>query len=174
VTAGAGAGALALRLLPIDAELVSVAESGAAAFAERYGVRVRAFETLRSMALVPSGVHLAKHPRAAPFHLFLAVERATSEALGTCGFTFAPADRAVEIAYGTLPPFEGRGVAKAMAAELVAIARGSGAVDLVYAHTLCEPNASTRVLKHLGFRLAGEIVHPEDGPVWRWELPLGS
>lgn len=171
MTAG-GAGALALRLLPIDAELLSVADSGAAAFAQRYGVRVRAFDELCTVALAPSAVHLEKHPRAAPFGLFLAVERATSEVVGTCAFTFAPVDRAVEIAYGTLKPFEGRGVAKAMAAELVAIARGSGAVDLVYAHTLREANASTRVLRHAGFRLAAEIEHPEDGPVWRWELAL--
>ncbi|MGH7631966.1 MAG: hypothetical protein ACREOF_21740 [Gemmatimonadales bacterium] len=30
-------------------------------------------------------------------------------------------------------------------------------------------NASARVLEKLGFRRLGEVIDPEDGPVWRWE-----
>ena len=30
-------------------------------------------------------------------------------------------------------------------------------------------NASTRVLTKCGFRHIGQVIDPEDGPVWRWE-----
>ncbi len=168
------ADAVRLRFLPIDAALASVAASGASAFAERHGVRVTDFEFLRREVIEPNLAHLARVPRAAPFGAYLAVESATSEAVGTCAFVTGPQGREVEIAYFTFPPHEGRGIATAMAFELVAIARASGAVDLVCAHTLRELNASTRVLAHTGFGGRRDLVHPEDGPIWRWELPLGA
>jgi RimJ/RimL family protein N-acetyltransferase len=42
-------------------------------------------------------------------------------------------------------------------------------VRTIQAHTLPEQNASTRVLEKCGFTFTGEIIHPADGPVWRWE-----
>lgn len=46
-------------------------------------------------------------------------------AVGTCGFKSSPDQGRVEIAYFTFPDFEGRGLATAMAGELLAIAIGS-------------------------------------------------
>ena len=40
----------------------------------------------------------------------------------------------------------------------------------VFAQTLPEESASTSILRKLGFRLLGRVEHPEDGPVWEWEL----
>jgi hypothetical protein len=34
--------------------------------------------------------------------------------------------------------------------------------------------ASSRLLAKLGFSFLGEVVDPEDGPVWRWERSLGD
>ena len=59
-----------------------------------------------------------------------------------------------------------------MAAALVARAMREPDVQIVVAHTLRERNASTRVLEKTGFALVGEVVDPEDGPVWRWERTL--
>jgi [ribosomal protein S5]-alanine N-acetyltransferase len=42
------------------------------------------------------------------------------------------------------------------------------------AQTLPEENASTSVLKKLGFCLAGTLEHPEDGQVWEWHLSNAS
>ena len=79
--------------------------------------------------------------------------------------------QAVEIGYLTLPVHEGQGVAKAIAAEMVAIARDNGAAA-VLAHTLCEENASTAVLRANGFTRDGEGFDEEEGVVWRWRLTL--
>jgi ribosomal-protein-alanine N-acetyltransferase len=40
------------------------------------------------------------------------------------------------------------------------------------AHTLAEENASTAVLTKTGFTHTATITDPDDGPVWRWGLPL--
>lgn len=92
--------------------------------------------------------------------------------VGLCGFKAAPdADGMVEIAYGSFPGAEGRGVATAMAAGLVDIAAAHGAAQVI-AHTLAPDNASATVLRRNGFTLNGTMIDPEDGEVWRWERAL--
>ena len=61
-------------------------------------------------------------------------------------------------------------LATAAAAELIARARAAG-VRTVLARTLAEANPSTGVLTGLGFTRTTEL-DSEDGPIWRWELPL--
>jgi RimJ/RimL family protein N-acetyltransferase len=103
-------------------------------------------------------------------HGFFLVHREQREAIGTAGFKGPPdGGGIVEIAYGVAPSFEGQGYATEAAAALVAFAFDSGLVQLVRAHTLPAANASTRVLAKCGFRHVGEVVDPDDGPVWRWE-----
>jgi len=107
----------------------------------------------------------------APWSGYLAVDEGADAVIGACGFKGNPAaDASVEIAYFTFPPHEGRGHATAMARELVSIARGRSEVKSVVAHTLPEANASTHLLRKIGFEHIGDVVDPEDGPVWRWRL----
>jgi RimJ/RimL family protein N-acetyltransferase len=76
----------------------------------------------------------------------------------------------VEIAYGIVPSFERRGYATEAAMALVRFATDMGDVTLIRAHTLPEENASTHVLAKCGFRHTEDVIDPDDGPVWRWEL----
>lgn len=101
---------------------------------------------------------------------FTMTDRVTGEAVGQCGFKSPPTvDGVVEIAYLVEPGQQGKGFATAAAGALTAFALSSGRVRIVRAHTLPEHNASTRVLQKNGFRHLGEVIDPEDGPVWRWE-----
>jgi RimJ/RimL family protein N-acetyltransferase len=86
-------------------------------------------------------------------------------------FKGPPADGVVEIAYLVFLGSRRRGLATAIVSELVSIARWHGMTRVV-AHTLPENNPSTRVLAANGFMGPTEVVDPEDGPVWRWELAL--
>ena len=114
---------------------------------------------------------LTRDPRPAPWGAYLA--SADDVVVGTCAFKAAPDESAtVEIAYMTFPAFEARGHASAMAGALVEIARNAGAVTVI-AHTLPEENASTRALSRNNFVFVGETIDPEDGLVWRWQLPVG-
>ena len=90
--------------------------------------------------------------------------------VGVCGFKSQPVSGRVEIAYATLPAHIGRGIATALARELVRIAREEDESLTVFAQTLPEENASTSILKKLGFTFIGSVEHPEDGTVWEWEL----
>jgi len=92
------------------------------------------------------------------------------EPIGVCGFKSAPVDGRIEIAYGTLPGYEGQGVATAMAKALIQISDEGDESLTVFAQTLPEVNASTSILKKLGFTMIGPVEHPEDGTVWEWEL----
>lgn len=96
--------------------------------------------------------------------------RRNHQYVGTCAFKSAPVNGRVEISYFTFPPFENQGVATTMAASLIEIAQGTDASLQVYAHTLPQASASTKLLGNLGFRYTRELQHPEDGPVWEWVL----
>ncbi len=92
--------------------------------------------------------------------------------MGFGGFKGPPdAANAVEIGYLTFARHEGRGVAKAVAAAMIAVARSHKATT-VLAHTLCEENASTGVLRANGFVRDGFGEDPDEGQVWRWTLAL--
>src|SRR3954447_401688 len=101
-------------------------------------------------------------------HGFSMVHRDTGHFVGKCGFKGPPADGVVENAYGVEPEHQGKGYATEAAAALTAFAFAQN-VPTVRAHTLPEPNASTRVLTKCGFHNLGQVIDPEDGPVWRWE-----
>ena len=104
---------------------------------------------------------------------FAVVHRESRSVIGSAGFKGAPDSAGmVEIAYGIVPAFQGRGYATEAAKALVVYTIDSGLVRLVRAHTLASPNASTKVLTKCGFTFAGDVVDPEDGPVWRWERPV--
>ncbi|MDA1232995.1 MAG: GNAT family N-acetyltransferase [Planctomycetota bacterium] len=92
--------------------------------------------------------------------------------VGVCGFKGQPVDGRVEIAYGTAPGHQGKGVATELASELVRITREKDASLTIVAQTLPEENASTSIVKKLGFRMMRTVDHPDDGLVWEWELPV--
>lgn len=90
--------------------------------------------------------------------------------VGLGSFKGPPVDGEVEIAYAINPEHQGKGHATAVAGELVRFAFESGKVSLVRAHTLPDGVASQRVLIKSGFAKTAEVVDPEDGPVWRYEV----
>jgi RimJ/RimL family protein N-acetyltransferase len=106
-------------------------------------------------------------------HGFGVLHVVSGQVIGAAGFKGPPGvDGAVEIAYCIVPDYEGRGYATEAAGGLVAFASKNGCARIARAHTLPQKNASTRVLAKCGFEFAGEIIDPEDGPVWRWEKLL--
>ena len=110
---------------------------------------------------------LAGDPRPDPWGSY--VVKLDGEPVGVAAFKSAPAPCGdVEIAYMTFPAHEGRGHATATVAALARIALGAGVRPI--AHTLPEENASNKALRRNGFVYAGEVIDPEDGLIWRWEL----
>lgn len=106
-----------------------------------------------------------------PFSLgFAAILEEGGMVIGSAGFKGPPTDEgAVEVAYAIVPACEGRGYATEALGALVDFALGEGASTII-AHTLPEGNASCRVLTKRDFVRTGEVIDPDDGPVWRWEM----
>jgi RimJ/RimL family protein N-acetyltransferase len=101
-----------------------------------------------------------------PWVGYLAIEG--GRCAGTCGFTSPPMEKVAEIAYFTFPDFEKCGVATRMAQRLISIAQACDPSVKIIAHTLTEENASTHILRKLGFVFTGAVDHPEDGHIWKW------
>jgi len=147
-------------------------------FAASAGFRLGSHAAVIQAVAADTARFLERNGIAPPWGGYLALDPDSRMVLGSCGFKGPPdAEDAVEIAYFTLPGGEGKGIGTAMARALVAIASRQPQVRSILAHTLPEPNASGRILLRTGFRRMGEVVDPEDGPVWRWErdpLPGGA
>jgi RimJ/RimL family protein N-acetyltransferase len=104
---------------------------------------------------------------------FVIIDAEGGSVIGTCGFKGPPdAAGVVEIAYGIVPSFEGRGYATEAAQALVDFAHRHHEVRTVRAHTLPDNRASARVLEKCGFLQVGEVMDPDDGLVWRFERRL--
>jgi RimJ/RimL family protein N-acetyltransferase len=88
--------------------------------------------------------------------------------LGVGGFKGNPVNGQIEIAYGTVPEFEGRGVSSLTCKFLTELAIREDSDLKLTARTLREKNASTSILKKNGYVFAGEVEDPEDGLVWDW------
>lgn len=103
-----------------------------------------------------------------PWIGYLAIEGGTC--VGTCAFTSPPVGDVAEIAYFTFPDFEKRGIATRMAQRLISLAQESDSSVKIIAHTLTVENASTHILRKLGFVCTGTVDHPEDGKIWEWSF----
>jgi RimJ/RimL family protein N-acetyltransferase len=102
---------------------------------------------------------------------YTAIERATNKSVGGATFKGPPDSQGVvELAYGIDAPERGRGFAMEVADALAKFALSSDRVRVVRAHTKPDNEASQRVLVKCGFRRIQEVIDPEDGLVWRWEL----
>jgi RimJ/RimL family protein N-acetyltransferase len=162
-----------LRLIPLDIAAIASILDDLDQFEQRWGVSAEANRNLILEVARQTGEMLRVSGANAPWCGYLAINEATRMFIGTCGFKGGP-DLAgtVEIAYFTFPDNERRGYATEMARALTDIARDIGGVRTVVAHTRPEKGASTRVLEKVGMAFQGEVMDPEDGQVWRWELSL--
>ncbi|MEJ1238522.1 GNAT family N-acetyltransferase [Chryseolinea sp. T2] len=89
--------------------------------------------------------------------------------VGSAGFKGRPLQGRVEIAYGTLPLYQHRGIGTEICKLLVHIARTTDPAIIVTARTLRKESHSTKILRKNNFVKKGTVVDPEDGKVWEWE-----
>lgn len=164
-----------IRVLPHTPKHLRALIEGADVYESRFGMRVA--DGLREFLTGPEVseefmARLDGAQAADPWKDgFAVVHIAENAVIGLCSFIGPPGkDEMVEIAYGIAPAYQNRGYAGEAAQFLIAYALASDLVRTIRAHTLPQRSASTRVLEKCGFTLVGEIAHPEDGAVWRWEL----
>ncbi len=117
--------------------------------------------------ILPFYAHkLAADPLLLGWGAWLMIQRAQRTVIGDLGFKGKPdSDGTIEMGYGVLPAFQGRGYATEATQALVAWAFSQPRVQRIVAECLADNIASIRVLEKLGMRRYG----PE-GRVLRWEL----
>ena len=89
--------------------------------------------------------------------------------VGNAGFKGRPIDNKVEIAYGTFPAFQRKGIGSLICQKLVHVATLTDPTVRITARTLPVENYSTRILKKNGFTWQGVVIDIDDGEVWEWE-----
>ncbi len=88
--------------------------------------------------------------------------------VGAGGFTSAPKDNRVEIAYGTFKAYEGQGIAGFICKELMSITQLMDPTITITAKTSPEENASVAILKRNGFEFTGIVQDEGIGDAWEW------
>ncbi|MCI0632864.1 MAG: GNAT family N-acetyltransferase [Actinobacteria bacterium] len=163
-------GSAALVVVPATVEHVEALIAGDAVFEDRFDLTVVPGYLDFPGVLEPTrrGLLEGADPEWGS-HLF--IDLAANELVGLGGYKGPPVEGGVEIGYSVAPSRCRRGYATSAARELIERARAAG-VTLVRAHTLPEPNPSTRVLERCGLRHVGNVIDREDGFVWQWELAL--
>ena len=159
-----------IQLLGLHLDELALIETDFASYCAKHNVRAgqNAGRT-RDMAALWKKFMLSVGA-VSPWIGYLTMDAASRMIIGTCAFKGNPNQEGnVEIAYFTFPDHEGKGYATAMAHALIQIALSHPETSGIIAHTLPNPNASTRVLQKVGMQFVGDVFDPEDGPVWRWQ-----
>ena len=92
------------------------------------------------------------------------------ELVGSAGYKGQPVDNKIEIAYGTFPRFENKGIGTKICNALVLMALQENPDLIVTARTLPMQSGSTRILEKNNFKCFGAIWDKDDGEVWEWVL----
>jgi len=112
---------------------------------------------------------LQDEPNESPWWNYLIIHREEARLVGSCGFKGPPEPNgSVEIGYEIADAYQGRGLASEAAQAMTDWAVEQEGVRAVLAHTLAEENASTRILRKLGFEFVEEMIDIEDGKIWAW------
>jgi [ribosomal protein S5]-alanine N-acetyltransferase len=91
--------------------------------------------------------------------------------VGNGGFVGEPdASGRIEIGYEIAPEFWNRGYATEIVRGMLDYAFEHDSVQAVMAHTLGAPNASNAVLQKVGMTFVSEMVDPDEGAIWQWQI----
>lgn len=157
-----------LTVEPIRLEWAEALMVSDATFAERFNIPVEPGWSGFEDAL-PILLNAARAPSPSRWRPALFFDAGTL--VGNGGWKGPPEDGVAELGYAVAPARQRRGIATTVVHRLVEVARREG-LRAVVAHTLAEENASTKVLIRCGFARVDEIIDPDEGPIWRWEIQL--
>ena len=161
-----------LRIINCDLQAIQMVLEGNEVLSMYFAIQVLAGWTEFGAPIFEYTLErLKSNPEDAEWWSWLPVLRETNELVGSCGFKGKPnADGEVEIGYEIAAAHRQKGLGTEAALALRDLAFRSAEVKKVIAHTLAEQNPSTRILAHCGMVKVADLIDPDEGPVWRWEI----
>ncbi len=162
-----------LILLPGTEELLTCAIAGDDRLSAQLGFQVAGNWTEFGIGPLEYALHrITEHPKEKGWWTYFPVHKADRLLIGSCGYKGPVTEEGiVEIGYEITPGYRNKGLAIEIANGLIKHAFSFPEVELVQAHTLAEENASVHILKKCDFVKTAEINDPEDGLIWKWQLP---
>jgi [ribosomal protein S5]-alanine N-acetyltransferase len=164
-----------LQIVPCDDTLFDAIRMGNNVLAKVMGVNVPKKWTEFRDTFTPSYHRWKAHPPLRDWWVYLVIYTPDNLLIGSCGYKGEPdANGVVEIGYEIVPSHRAKGLGTEIAKGLVDHAMRHPSVRKVIAHTLREENASVHILEKLGFGQTEDVNDPDEGLLWRWELPRPS
>src|SRR6185295_2498867 len=161
-----------LLLISCDEEMLRAVLSGDEVIAKLLNVNVASPWTEAGEAAFKFSLDkISSYPEDRKWWTYLPVLKEENILIGSGGYKGKPdADGMVEFGYEIAGAYRNRGLATEMARGLIEHAFENPEVKIVRAHTLAEENASVKVLRKCGLDFIEEILDPEDGKIWSWEI----
>ena len=160
-----------LKIIPCTRELLETLLMGEVMLAELLSV-----ELAESWLIFPESVAYSlkmidDDERALIWGMHLLVHKEDNKLIGCGGYAGGPdTSGMVEFGYSVAPSYEGQGLATEAARALITHAFADRDIRTVDAHTLAEPNGSTRILQKCGLTKIAEKNDPKDGDIWQWRI----
>ncbi len=161
-----------LKLIACDSEILKSAIQGNEFLAEKLNVTIQESWTEFGVgALQYSLDRLLESEDENNWWTYFPIHRQDNKLIGSGGYKGKPTtDGSVELGYEIATTYRNRGLATEMTRGLIENAFNDKRVKSINAHTLGQENPSTKVLQKCGFQKVQEIIDPEDGLLWKWEL----
>ncbi len=161
-----------LKLIACDPEILKAAIEGNKKLSEKRGVNIAENWTEFGLtALQYSLDKLSQNADEAGWCSYFPIHKNHNTLIGSCGYKGKPdMNGTVEIGYEIAPGYRNKGFATELAKALISNALKHNNVSVIQAHTLAEENASVKVLTKCGFQKVEEIIDPDDGLIWKWQL----
>jgi RimJ/RimL family protein N-acetyltransferase len=112
-------------------------------------------------------------PDAAPWKACLARTHGDNAIVGICSLTDR-GDGTMAIGYHVFPPYQGKGLAKLMVTQLIALAFHRPDVREVVTHSPPQEGPAATVMRMLDFRLTGMKNDTTHGRRWEWAMNRGD
>jgi ribosomal-protein-alanine N-acetyltransferase len=163
-----------LKLLPCDTEILRAAIEGNEILAKKINVSI-----LEDWSEFGIGVFqysldkIIENNDEIGWWTYFPIHKKDNKLIGSGGYKGKPTpEGTVELGYEIAPNYRNQGLATEMTKALIENALKDKRVKNIIAHTLGHENPSTTVLQKCGFVKVNELIDPDEGLVWKWELKM--
>lgn len=164
-----------LQLIPASARLLRAVLKGDKQIANMLDIQVANNWTVFGLEVFQYVLEkIDSETRPQLWWTYFPILKSEQKLIGSGGYKGPPKDGMVEIGYEIAAEYHNQGFATEMAKGLVERAFEEEQVQVIWAHTLGEENASTKVLQKIGFEKLEALHDPEDGLIWKWVLNKNS